>query len=49
VAPKDARNTCPLFTPRTTVERQTGTPAASSGGGSSGTSSAKRAFEDLFK
>ena len=50
VAPKDARNSCSLFTPRTTVERQTGTPAASGGGGgSSGTSSAKRAFEDLFK
>ena len=50
VAPKDARNSCSLFTPRTTVERQTGTPAASSGGGgSSGTNSAKRAFEDLFK
>src|SRR6185436_9968065 len=47
VAPKDARNSCPLFAPRTTVERQTGSPVASSGGGgSSGTSSAKRAFED---
>ena len=29
VAPKDVRNSCSLFTPRTTVERQTGTPAAS--------------------
>jgi hypothetical protein len=47
VAPKDARNTCSLFTPRTTVERQTGTPATS-GGASSGTSSARRAFDDLF-
>ena len=32
----------------TTVERQTGTPA-SSGGASSGTSSARQAFDDLFK
>jgi hypothetical protein len=47
VTPKDARNTCPLFTPRTTVERQTSTPASS--GGASGTSSARRAFDDLFK
>ena len=47
VTPKDARNTCALFAPRTTVERQTSTPAAS--GGSSGTSSARRAFDDLFK
>jgi hypothetical protein len=48
VAPKDVRNTCSLFAPRTTVERQTSTPAAS-GGASSGTSSARRAFDDLFK
>jgi hypothetical protein len=48
VAPKDARNTCTLFAARTTVERQTGTPA-SIGDGSSGTSSARRAFDDLFK
>jgi hypothetical protein len=48
VAPKDERNLCPLFTPRTTVERQTGTPAASSGD-SAGVSSARRAFDDLFK
>ena len=26
VAPKDARNDCPLFAPRTTIERQTSTP-----------------------
>src|SRR5882672_5622531 len=25
VTPKDARNTCELFTPRTTIERETGT------------------------
>src|SRR4051812_8790487 len=30
VAPKDAKNTCVHFTPRTTVERQTGTPAQQS-------------------
>jgi hypothetical protein len=48
VAPKDERNACELFAPRTTVERQTGTPASTSDG-SSGTSSARRAFDDLFK
>jgi len=40
VSPKDARNTCALFAPRTTVERQTGTP---------GPTSARQAFDDLFK
>jgi hypothetical protein len=46
VAPKDARNNCTFFTPRTTVERQTSTsPAAPSGP----TSSARKAFDDLFK
>ena len=48
VAPKDERNACALFAPRTTVERQTGTPASPTDG-SSGTSSARRAFDDLFK
>ena len=47
ISPKDARNTCVLFAPRTTVERQTTTPAGS--GGTSGTSSARQAFDDLFK
>ena len=53
VAPKDARNDCALFAPRTTIERQTTSPqnrdagASSSGGGSA--SSAKQAFDDLFK
>jgi len=46
VAPKDVRNDCRFFTPRTTVERQTGTPAASSPAPSN---SARRAFDDLFK
>jgi hypothetical protein len=40
VSPKDARNNCALFAPRTTVERQTGTP---------GPTSARQAFDDLFK
>jgi hypothetical protein len=47
VAPKDERNTCTLFGPRTTVERQTSSPAAESGSTSS--SSARKAFDDLFK
>ena len=52
VAPKDERNTCTLFTPRTTVERQTSTPSGGKEGPSSpagNTSSARRAFDDLFK
>jgi hypothetical protein len=40
VAPKDARNACALFAPRTTVERQTGTQ---------GPTTARQAFDDLFK
>jgi hypothetical protein len=40
VAPKDERNTCTFFSPRTTVERQTSTP---------GPTSARQAFDDLFK
>ena len=40
VSPKDAVNICALFTARTTVERQTGTP---------GPTSARQAFDDLFK
>lgn len=42
VSPKDARNTCPLFEPRTTVERET--KSAGPGG-----TSARKAFDDLFK
>lgn len=51
VAPKDARNDCQFFTPRTTVERQTSTPPSSAPGSSSGggSSSARKAFDDLFK
>jgi hypothetical protein len=40
VSPKDTRNACPLFAPRTTVERQTTTQAPTS---------ARQAFDDLFK
>jgi hypothetical protein len=40
VSPKDAKNDCALFSPRTTVERQTGT---------TGPPSARQAFDDLFK
>ncbi|MDQ3348908.1 MAG: hypothetical protein M3545_13180 [Acidobacteriota bacterium] len=40
ISPKDARNACPVFEPRTTVERETkSAPAAS----------ARSAFDDLFK
>jgi hypothetical protein len=42
VSPKDARNDCTFFTPRTTIERQTGT-------GPQGPTSARQAFDDLFK
>jgi len=44
VAPKDEANTCTLFAARTTVERQTSTPAQQS----PATNSAKKAFDDLF-
>ena len=40
VSPKDARNTCSEFEPRTTVERETKTVAPTS---------ARKAFDDLFK
>ena len=40
VAPKDERNLCSFFAPRTTVERQTST---------AGPPSARQAFDDLFK
>lgn len=40
ISPKDVRNACPLFEPRTTVERETkSAPVAS----------ARSAFDDLFK
>jgi hypothetical protein len=40
VSPKDVKNDCAFFAPRTTVERQTGT---------AGPPSARQAFDDLFK
>ena len=40
VSPKNARNGCTLFAPRTTVERETTTPR---------TNDARKAFDDLFK
>jgi hypothetical protein len=40
IAPKNARNTCPVFAPRTTVERETTTPR---------TDDPRKAFDDLFK
>jgi hypothetical protein len=39
VTPKDVRNSCPLYAPRTTVERETTTPR---------TDDARKAFDDLF-
>jgi hypothetical protein len=41
VTPKDERNDCAWFEPRTTVERQTTTEAAPN--------NARQAFDDLFK
>ena len=43
VAPKDEGNLCTFFEGRATVERQTGTQ------GPQGTTSARQAFDDLFK
>lgn len=40
VSPKNARNACTLFAPRTTVERETTTPRVDD---------ARKAFDDLFK
>ena len=39
VTPKNVRNTCAMFAPRTTVERETTTPRGND---------AKKAFDDLF-
>jgi hypothetical protein len=47
ISPKDVRNTCPQFEPRTTVERETKSSSSSGQGG--GVSSARKAFDDLFK
>lgn len=40
VSPKNTSNRCPLFSPRSTVERETTTPR---------TDDARKAFDDLFK
>lgn len=40
VSPKNERNSCPLYAPRTTVERETTAPRPDS---------ARKAFDDLFK
>ncbi|MDE3156025.1 MAG: hypothetical protein KGN76_13030 [Acidobacteriota bacterium] len=40
ITPKDARNTCTRFAPRTTIERETGSTAPND---------ARKAFDDLFK
>ncbi|MGE5358368.1 MAG: hypothetical protein ACM3NQ_05070 [Bacteroidales bacterium] len=40
IAPKDARNGCTLYSPRTTIERQTGSTAPTT---------ARSAFDSLFK
>jgi hypothetical protein len=40
VTPKNARNSCTLYSPRTTVERETTAPR---------TDDARKAFDDLFK
>jgi hypothetical protein len=40
VSPKNTRNACPLYSPRTTVERETTTPRSDD---------ARKAFDDLFK
>ena len=45
VAPKDVRNACDYFEPRVTVERQTHSARVAP----TGTSSARQAFDDLFK
>ena len=39
ITPKNARNQCDLFSPRTTVERETTVPR---------TDNARKAFDDLF-
>lgn len=44
VSPKDAANDCAYFTPRTSWERETSSAAAPAGA-----SSARRAFDDLFR
>ncbi len=51
VVPKDARNTCELFSPRVTVERETRSAGQSQAPQESpqASGSARKAFDDLFK
>ena len=54
VSPKDAANECAHFEPRTSWERETSTAVAAPASGSTGqsgaaSSSARKAFDDLFK
>ena len=42
ISPKDVRNSCPLYEPRLTIERETKSSSGS-------TPSARKAFDDLFK
>ncbi len=52
VSPKDVGNTCEVFEARTSLERETTTappPSASSGTSPAESSSARKAFDDLFK
>ena len=44
ISPKDVRNTCELFSPRVTIERETRSEAQPQA-----PSSARKAFDDLFK
>ena len=44
ISPKDARNSCALFSPRVTVERETHSQVQAQA-----PNSAKKAFDDLFK
>jgi len=44
VSPKDVRNTCEMFSPRVTIERETRSEAQPQA-----PSSARKAFDDLFK
>ncbi|MCC7043199.1 MAG: hypothetical protein IT183_05025 [Acidobacteria bacterium] len=46
ISPKDAKNTCTLFSARIQVERETGSTPAAPSRQSSG---ARKAFDDLFK
>ena len=44
ISPKDGRNTCELFSPRVTIERETRSQAQPQA-----PNSARKAFDDLFK